>query len=134
MGHPHLGVTMRYHSVFTSLVALAACCFTPSGRAAQMTVGDLRAVCAGSDEGTQNACRLYILGVTEGLSLGAETARANSKVICVPEGVSGTQMVLLLKSKMDADLTLYPKDTELAAVGFVAAVMIRQYPCSTKKR
>ena len=125
---------MRYHSVFTSLVVLAACCFAPSGRAAQMTVGDLRTMCAGSDERTQNACRLYILGVTEGLGLGAERARANSKVLCVPAGVSGTQMVLLLKSKMDADLALYPKDADLAAVGFVAAVMVRQYPCGTLRK
>ena len=124
---------MRYRLPLLSLAASAALCLTPMAHAEQMTIGDLRTICAGTDEGTQNACRFYILGVTEGLGLGAVMARANSKVLCVPEGVSGAAMVFLLKVKMGEDLAIFPKDSELDAAGFVAAVMIRQYPCGSKK-
>src|ERR1700685_2682343 len=51
-----------------------------------MSAGDLQQLCAGTDHVSVNVCRVYILGVTEGITLGMNIAAgktAGSRP-CVP--------------------------------------------------
>jgi hypothetical protein len=94
----------------------------------QMKLSDLMDICTGRDAGSQSACRFYILGVTEGASIGAGVAKDESH-FCIPEGVSSQNMVLIVKKAMSIDLAAFPKDKEMPAVSFVAAAMMKAYPC-----
>ena len=93
-------------------ILFAAVLFALPGQAAQMTLSDLKDICSGSDEGSMMACKLYILGVTEGASIGVELGKDKTH-LCVPEGVSSTDMVLIVKKAMTADLAAFPKDKDM---------------------
>jgi hypothetical protein len=105
--------------------------------AAQMTVGDLLKLCTSSSGSDKTACSFYILGVTEGASLGSGTAKDKAgtyrelkdKPMCVPEGVTSTAMEFLVRKSMGEDVALFPADNALPAVSFVVAVMAKQFPC-----
>jgi hypothetical protein len=49
--------------------------------------------------------------------------------LCIPEGVSSKQMVLIVKKAMTADLAAFPEDKNMPAVSFVAASMQQAFPC-----
>jgi len=105
--------------------------------AAQMTLGDLYKLCTSANEGDKSACTFYILGVFEGAALAGGTMRdkngnfqeGKDKRFCVPEGLTGAAMELAVKTKMGADLAVYPKDREMPAVSFVTALIAQQFPC-----
>src|ERR1017187_6558628 len=91
------------------LLAAATSCAVMGG---QMTVGDLQKLCTSSDEGDKVACTFYILGVTEGTSLAANSVKDSSgefreiknKPICVPDGISGKALELVVKMSIGEDL------------------------------
>jgi Rap1a immunity proteins len=122
------------------VLVLAALLSVPA-MAGQMTVGDLEKLCTSSDDVDKTACRFYILGVTEGTSLAASTVEDKSgvfhelkdKPFCVPEDVSGAALELVVKMKMGEDLMVFPKDRELSAVSFVAAVIRKNFRCPKSK-
>jgi hypothetical protein len=105
--------------------------------ASQMKVGDLYKLCTSSTEADKSACTFYIWGVVEGAQLGGGTEQdksgnfqeAKNKRFCVPEGLTTAAMELLVKTKMGADLAVYPEDRNLPAVSFVMAVIAKQFPC-----
>jgi hypothetical protein len=97
-------------------------------QAAQMKLSDLRDICSARDGDSTNACRFYVLGVTEGVSVGAGVSNDHSH-FCIPEGVSARDMVLAVKNQMTKDLAAFPQDKDMPAVSFVAAVMAETYPC-----
>jgi hypothetical protein len=114
---------------FAILLATAFFALPASLQAAQMTLSDLRDICAGTDEVGMAACKFYILGVTEGAGIGA--GMANDKAhFCIPEGVPSQKMVLIIKKAMTQDLAVFPQDKEMPAVSFVAASMQQAFPCS----
>jgi Rap1a immunity proteins len=113
---------------FAMLLAVAFLAPPMLRQASQMKLSDLMDICTAGDDGSTSACRFYILGVTEGASIGAGVANDQSH-FCIPEGVSSRDMVLTVKKAMPKDLAAFPQDKDMPAVSFVAAVMMRTFPC-----
>jgi hypothetical protein len=94
-----------------------------------MSAGDLQQLCAGTDHVSVNVCRVYILGVTEGITLGMKLAagKAAGRRPCVPRDISGDALQLLVKTKLDTLST--PADRDADASGFIAAALGTAFPC-----
>jgi hypothetical protein len=112
------------------LIALLA---MPAAPAAQeqpaMTAGDLQQLCLGTDHVSKNACRIYILGVTQGLAVGLSIADAKGARSCVPADTSAEALETTLKTRLDADLTASPAHRDRDAARFIATVLARAFPC-----
>jgi hypothetical protein len=107
---------------FAIPLLLVFICLPAFAQDSQMKLSDLMDICTGRDASSQSACRFYILGVTEGGSIGAGVAKDESH-FCIRESVSSQNMVLIVKKAMSRDLAAFPKDKEMPAVSFVAAAM-----------
>ena len=113
----------------TILAALAALLLT-AAKAEQpaMTAGDLAQLCAGTDHVSVNACRIYILGVTQGISVGMRLAGGKSADRpCVPPGVSAEELETTLKRRLAA---LDSESQQRDAAGFIGAALAAQYRCA----
>jgi hypothetical protein len=95
-----------------------------------MTAGDLEQLCAGSDHVSRNSCRIYILGVTQGINLGMKMA--DGKIAggrpCVPAAISAEELELTLTKRLAAIDSAAERDREAAA--FIGSVLARTFPCS----
>jgi Rap1a immunity proteins len=122
----------------TFMLGLIFCGF---GIGAQMNLGDLYQLCTSPDRSNKSACTFYILGVFEGAQIGSGTVRDKSgvfqegrnKSLCVPEGLTSAAMELTVKTKMGADLAVYPEDRSMPAVSFLVALMASEFPCQIAK-
>ena len=67
-----------------------------------MTAGELQQLCLASDTTSKNVCRVYILGVTQGMALGLEIADGKGplKRPCVPATLSGESLAESVKARM----------------------------------
>ena len=92
-----------------------------------MKLSDLKDICS-TKIVRARVLRFYILGVTEGASVGAGVANDHSH-FCIPEGVSSRDMVVAVKKAMTKDLASFPQDKDMPAVSFVGAAMTEAYPC-----
>ena len=101
-----------------------------------MTAGDLQQICLGADAESKSACRFYILGIVQGMSVGMNIAdgKTNGGRPCVPEDMPSSALEIAVKSKMGQLLMVFPDDRKLDASGFVAAAIISTFPCRSKKR
>lgn len=99
--------------------------------AQEMTLGDLKIICSDHAQISVAACKFFIYGVSEGLSLGAGAAKDNTH-FCIAEGVSTDFMVALVKERMRLDLAHFPEDRKMAAVSFIAAALVSEYPCKAQ--
>lgn len=124
----------------TALLLLTLCCSTIVGtsqtkRASDdekvMTAGDLQEICIGSSAEAKAACRFYLLGITQGLSMGMSIAdgKTDGGRPCIPENLSGSAIELAVKIKMGQDLMVFPDDRKLDASGFVSAMIVSTFPC-----
>jgi len=106
----------------------------PEEQPQAMTAGDLQQICVGSDSVSKTACRMFIYGVTQGVSVGMAIAdgRTNAKRPCVPANLSSAAMELAVKIKLGEDLTVFPDDKRLDASGFIGAALSSTFPCQTK--
>ena len=97
-----------------------------------MTAGDLQQLCLGTDHVSVNACRIYILGVTQGIEVGLGIAdgKIGGGRPCVPADTSAEALQSTIKKKLDADLAATPADRERDAARFIATVLLRAFPCS----
>jgi len=94
-----------------------------------MSAGDLQQLCAGTDHVSVNVCRVYILGVTEGITLGMNIAAgktAGSRP-CVPRDISGDALELVVKTKLDTLSS--PADRDADASRFIGAALGTAFPC-----
>ena len=98
-----------------------------------MTAGDLAQLCTGTDHVSVNACRIYILGVTQGIKVGIRMAGGRSAVSrpCVPPGISAAELEAKLKKKLAA---LDADSGQRDAAGFIGAALAAEFPCSGEKR
>ena len=98
-----------------------------------MTAGDLAQLCTGSDHVSVNACRIYILGVTQGIAVGIRMAAAQSPAArpCVPPGISAEELDATLKKKLAA---LDSDSGQRDAAGFIGAALAARFPCGAGKR
>src|SRR5579871_2073965 len=87
----------------------------PSANAAEeqpaMTAGDLEQLCTGTDHVSRNACRIYILGVTQGIAVGVKMSDGKSAAgrPCVPANISAETLEQTVKRKLDEDLSRSPQ-------------------------
>jgi hypothetical protein len=100
---------------------------------AAMTAGDLKELCSGSDHVSRNVCRIYILGVTEGISQGLRIAAGNGAKVCMPEGVTAEQLEKTIKARLDEDLSRSPARGAADAAAFLSAALAQAFPCPGSK-
>lgn len=100
-----------------------------------ITAADLQQLCLGSDTTSKNVCRVYILGVTQGITVGMNIAAGKMKggQPCIPAALSGDALEQAVKSKLAEHLERVPEERNLDASGFIAAVMVAKFPCPRPK-
>jgi hypothetical protein len=96
-----------------------------------MTAGDLQQLCTGTDHVSVNACRIYILGVTQGITVGMNMAGGQGRTArpCVPPGVSAQELEQTVKAKLDQRLSASSADQNLDAAGFIGTVLTDTFRC-----
>jgi hypothetical protein len=116
-------------SIASTLLAVAAA--SALQEAPAMTAGDLHQLCLGADHVSRNACRIYILGVTQGLQVGLDIAdgRLHAARPCVPGDTSAEALETLLKRKLSEDLAASPRAGERDAARFVGGALGHAFPC-----
>jgi hypothetical protein len=95
---------------------------------AAMTAGDLKELCSGSDHVSRNVCRVYILGVTEGIAQGLDIAAGKGKRPCIPDGVSAERLEQTIKAKLDEDLSSARRTADAAL--FLGNALAEAFPCA----
>jgi len=117
--------------VAVTAAALALTAAAPEQPA--MTAGDLAQLCTGTDHVSVNACRIYILGVTQGIAVGIHMAAAQSPAArpCVPPEISAEELDATLKKKLAA---LDGDSGQRDAAGFIGAALAAKFPCGGGKR
>ena len=124
----------------TALLLLALCCSTIVGMTQSkpapadekaMTAGDLQEICIGSNAESKAACRFYLLGITQGVSMGMSIADGKTQGgrPCIPENLSAAAIEFAVKMKMGQDLMVFPDDRKLDASGVVGAILVSTFPC-----
>jgi Rap1a immunity proteins len=94
-----------------------------------MTTGDLEQLCAGTDHVSRNACRIYILGVTQGINIGLGIAGAKSAKHrpCTPAGISAETLEETVRKRL-ASMSA-PAERKRDAAGFIGTALAAAYPC-----
>lgn len=97
-----------------------------------MSAGDLQQLCAGADHVSVNVCRVYILGVAQGIALGLNIADGKTKVAraCLPDAVSAEQLEETLKQRLEKSLAASPAHAAQDAAQVLAAVLANSFPCA----
>jgi hypothetical protein len=116
-------------SLATIAAAIAALTLTAAApEQPAMSAGDLAQLCSGSDHVSVNACRIYMLGVTQGIAVGIHMAAAPSPASrpCVPPGISAEELEAILKKKLAA---LDADSGQRDAAGFIGAALAARFPC-----
>jgi hypothetical protein len=116
-----------------ALVTTVAALLAASASAADgaMAAGDLQQLCLGSDTTSSNVCRIYILGVVQGIEVGrgmTDVKIAGARP-CIPEGTSAETLERSIRKKLDEDLAAAPSDRERNAAAIVGKVLARAFPC-----
>jgi hypothetical protein len=103
----------------------------PSAEDKAMTAGELQQICIDSSAESKAACRFYLLGITQGISMGMVIADGKTKGgrPCVPDNLSASAIELAVKMKLGEDLMVFPDDRKMDASGFVAAILVSTFPC-----
>src|ERR1700683_4206291 len=112
-------------------LTLARTLLTPAAAADEdvMTAGDLQQLCAGTDHVSVNVCRVYILGVTEGINLGMKIAdgKTSGGRPCVPRGMSGDTLEQTVKKKLDALASAADRNADAAQL--IGTELAAAFPC-----
>jgi len=115
--------------ILTALGVAATLLALPAHAAeAAMTAGDLKELCSGSDHVSVNVCRIYILGVTEGIAQGLSIAGGKGAKACIPDGVSAEQLEETVKSHLEKELSLSPARATADAAPFLATTLAEAFP------
>jgi hypothetical protein len=117
-------------SFLCALVLVSSVRAADSGSA--MTVGDLQDICAAPSADRKSACRFYILGITQGLSVGMSIAEGKTKGgrPCIPDDTSSQTLELTVKMKLGQILMMFPEDKTLDASGLIGAILVNTFPCT----
>jgi hypothetical protein len=120
-------------SIALAAIIAGAVLATPASsdpqEAPAMTAGDLQQLCLGTDHVSKNVCRIYILGVTQGIEVGMATADSKGPRPCVPGDTSAQALESTLKSKLDADLASAPGNRDHDAARFIGSALAHAFPC-----
>jgi preprotein translocase subunit SecG len=96
-----------------------------------MNGGDLQDICTSSSAEAKAACRFYILGVTQGITMGMSIAdgKTHGGRPCIPDDTPGSALELAVKTKLGQDLMVYPEDKKLEASGLIGGILVSTFPC-----
>ena len=118
-----------------TIVAAAAALLVTAAAPSQpaMTAGDLAQLCDGSDHVSRNACRIYMLGVAQGIEVGIRMAKGGTRASrsCVPPGISADELEASLKKRLAA---LDSDSQRRDAASFIGAALAAEFPCGGGKR
>jgi len=117
---------MRAAFVLACIAGLATAPLATGNAEDVMSAGDLQQLCLGSDTTSRNVCRVYILGVVQGIEVGLNM---RGRRPCVPATTSGEALEQTIRSRLDEDLTAVPADRGLAASGIIGGIVARAFPC-----
>jgi hypothetical protein len=95
-----------------------------------VTAGDLAQFCVGSDHVSQNVCRIYILGVTQGVVLGLGSAGGAPAHLCVPAALSAETLEETVKARIEAELQAHPAAASQDGARFIVAMLGKAYKCT----
>ena len=117
--------------IIVTILVIATGMLTMSARAgeAAMTAGDLKELCSGSDHVSRNVCRVYILGVTEGIAQGLDIAAGKGRKPCVPDGVPAEKLEQTIKARLEEDLARSPARATADAAVFLSSALAKAFPC-----
>jgi len=114
-----------------SLCVLGAVAAPPAPPAAEtVTAGDLAQFCVGSDHVSQNVCRIYILGVTQGVVLGLGNGRSAAGHLCVPADVTAETLEEAVKARIEGELHAHPAAAAEDGARLIVAMLGKAYPCT----
>jgi hypothetical protein len=125
-----------------ALVLLTITTFQPvhASDNTQLTAGDLYKFCSSKDSAVNTACRFYILGAIDGISLGGGSVKdssgrfvAKAKTdFCIPDSLPLSQSVTIYESTAQADFVKFPEDRAMPAISLLAAAMLHHFPCQKR--
>jgi hypothetical protein len=123
--------------IFASVISIAGTSF-----ADDLTAAELLEFCMSKDPVVNTACRFFVLGSVNGLSLGSGSERdANGRIrqngkdfFCVPVGVSQYTLASTFVDTAKLLAAKYPDDLKSPAVSIVSVAMISAYPCRRPKQ
>jgi hypothetical protein len=95
-----------------------------------ISAGDLQQLCHGSDTTSKNVCRVFIVGVVQGIQLGLDMADHHAPRACVPGTVSAAGLESAVKTQLDQKLQATPAAQEQAAASLIGTIVVRAYPCT----
>jgi len=122
-----------------AMTSIAMSAFVTSANSSEaqpaMTANDLQQLGAGEDHVSRNVCRVYILGVTEGISLGVRIATGATRVSapCVPQSISAEALEQTVKGGLQEDLRTTPADRNREASAVIGAVLAAAFHCSKSR-
>jgi hypothetical protein len=117
--------------IITALGVAAGMLAIPAHAAeSALTAADLKELCSGSDHVSRNVCRIYILGVTEGISQGLSIAAGKGAKACIPQGVSAERLEKTVKARLEEDLSISPARGTADAAAFLSTALAEAFPCS----
>jgi len=118
---------MRLIACALTLALLAA---NPAAGQPAMTAADLQQLCAGSDHVSRNACRIYILGVTQGIAIGLKLAAGPSaqRRPCVPTGISADTLEQTVRARLSGLGASAAGEQDAAS--FIGAAVAAAFPCT----
>jgi hypothetical protein len=95
-----------------------------------VTAKDLSEFCQSKDVAVHNACKSFILGVFQTLSI---EGGVQGKRVCIPDNLSSPAMEFAIRDAMARDLEFYPADKNMPAISSVSAVIAKTFACSSPK-
>jgi Ssp1 endopeptidase immunity protein Rap1a len=127
----HSRTRRRFALLAVGLLSATGAFAAPPALPAANTVNaeDLAEFCVGSDHVSQNVCRIYILGVTQGLVLGLGASR-RTPGLCVPADVTAETLEAAVKARFAAALQANPELKDEDGARFIVALLGKTYPCA----
>src|ERR1700733_10764809 len=110
------------------LCALSAGAAPPAANT--VSAADLAQFCVGSDHVSQNVCRIYILGVTQGVVLGLGNARGAPLRLCVAADITAETVEEAVKARCERQLRARPAAAGEDGARFIVAMLGKAYPCA----
>ncbi len=110
--------------------ALVSAAAPPPPALDTITGADLAQFCSGSDHVSQNVCRVYILGVTQGVVLGGAVAAPARARLCVPAALDAEKLEEAVKGRLARMLDGHPAAAREDASRLIARALGALYPCA----
>ncbi len=99
-----------------------------------ITGAELAQFCGGSDHVSQNVCRVYILGVTQGVVLGQGNAAPGRAHLCVPADLDASKLEEAVKGRLAGLMQASEAAAHEDASRLIAHALAALYPCGERPR